>query len=125
MPFYDFTCISGHETERRASFEVSAIACPVCGEDAVRSPVNRVLFHLASPHGEKVTNYFEAASTAKDAYERTDDPAAKAATRPDIWRPAWTRARNKLHERHFFGVENDRFVDPNPGKSAREVQEIA
>lgn len=121
MPLYDFVCEREHVTERLAPFGCERTECFVCGKPATRVAVNRILVNMPGPKGELVKHYYEAASEAKDAYERTDDPVAKAATRPDIWRPAYTRARNKLQAAQIMGNEPDRWADPDPHKSAREV----
>lgn len=41
MPLYDFCCINGHVTERRAGYDQSVLTCH-CGDEARRSPVNRL-----------------------------------------------------------------------------------
>ena len=39
MPLYDFEDDEGHVTEMRASYEVTTIACPICGAEARRLPI--------------------------------------------------------------------------------------
>ena len=123
MPLFDFHCSSGHVTEKLAPFATEVISC-ACGEPARRAEVNRILFGFKGANGEKVSTFYEAASEAKHTYESTDDPAAKAATRPDIWRPAWYRARNALNDKVIQGADSDSWADPQPGKSAKEAQSL-
>ena len=120
---YQFKCPAGHMTEKRQGFQgPGVIYCP-CGEAAQRVAVNRVYVITPGPKGIRVSDYYEAASEAKDTYERTDDPQARAATRPDIWQPAWYRSRNKLQEQAIIGAESDCWADPNPGLSEKQVRE--
>mgnify|MGYP001590476436 CR=1 FL=1 len=121
MPLYDFICPEGHVTERLGPFSLDLVAC-ACGKPAHRAEVNRIMFGLNGARGERIQDYYDAAAEAKYAYESTDDPEARAATRPDIWRPAFTRARNKLYDKALIGVESERFADPDPHKSAAEVR---
>jgi hypothetical protein len=116
---YDFTCTQGHTVERRASITTVSVDCPECGGVANRSQVNRVAAMVVGPRGERVQTYYEAAQEARFVHDSTDDPTVKAATRPDIWRPALQRAKTK-HFGAALGVEESRWADPNPGLSERE-----
>lgn len=124
MPLYTFHCLEGHVTEMLGPFSLELISC-ACGKPAQRAEVNRILFGFTGVRGETIAHYYEAASEAKHAHDSTDDPQAKAATRPDIWRPAFYRSRNKLQEKVLMGAESDAWVDPNPGKSEREIREVS
>ena len=124
MPLYVFTCPEGHATERLGPFSLELITC-ACGATASRSEVNRILFGLTQARGERIQDYYDAAREAQHVHDSTDDPALKAATRPDIWKPALQRAKTKLYDQRLFGVESERFVDPNPHRSAAEAREEA
>lgn len=121
MPLFEFRCSAGHYTERLQGFSGAEVIACACGEPASRVEVNRIMFNMPGRQGEKYAHYHEAASEAQYQHDKTDDPVAKAATRPDIWRPALTRSRNAMQEAVIWG-KDDRWADPNPGKSAKEVQ---
>lgn len=119
MRFYDFRCPAGHSTERRESPHTSQVEC-ACGQVAKRAEVNHFAIVSAQPRGVPVAHYLEAAREAEYAHGRTDDPQVKAATRPDVWRPALQRARTRVHER-ALGIDNRMaFVDPRPKLTERE-----
>jgi len=39
MPTYEYLCDNGHKTEVRAGYEVIAVTCPTCGQEARRVPI--------------------------------------------------------------------------------------
>jgi len=120
MRFYDFTCPDGHVTERRAPLGTTAIPCG-CGQEAQRVQVNRIGLMVGRQAGVPVAHYLEAAQEAEYRHDRTDDPAAKAATRPDVWRPAKQRAKTRIHEQALGIDDQTTWVDPRPKVSQREV----
>lgn len=120
MRFYDFTCPGGHTTERRAPQGTTAIPCG-CGLDAQRSQVNRIGLAVKATVGVPVSHYYEAAREAQYIHDSTDDPTVKAATRPDVWRPALQRAKTRITEQALGIDDRTTWVDPRPKVTAREV----
>jgi hypothetical protein len=118
VPLYEFVCAGGHVTERLASFSCEATVCFTCNQQANRVQVNRIMPRIAAPKGERVAHYMEAAQEAMHAHDSTDDPVAKAQTRPDIHRPAYYRAMEKTL------IGDDRWTEPRPHESDREVRAL-
>jgi hypothetical protein len=119
MPLYSFRCSDGHVTERLAGFDCRSTDCHICGTEAFRAEVNRIIPRMASPRGENVRHYLEAAETLEYKHDHTDDPVAQAATRPDVWRPAFYRSHAKLFE------GNDRWHEPQPHSTDKEVNALS
>lgn len=123
MRFFDFICPDGHVTERRAPQGTTAIPCG-CGREAQRSQVNRIGLAVKAAAGVPVAHYLEAAREAEHIHDSTDDPTVKAATRPDVWRPALQRAKTRIHEQALGIDDRMTWVDPRPKVSQREAAQL-
>lgn len=121
MPLYEFRCPSGHAFERLAERGADGVPC-WCGVAAERRLSTFASYRAAEP-GVPFAHYHEAAQEAQHAHDRTDDPAQRAATRPDIWRPALVRSRNKIREDALGFTDQRTWTDPRPKVSEREVRE--
>ena len=78
MPIYSYRCGQGHETELLRPFEVAEVLCG-CGDQAIRSSVNRlsVIGQVPVPRDERsyrksYGEYREAAAEVADGYERVN-----------------------------------------------------
>ena len=122
MPLHDFRCAAGHVAERRVARGVEAVPC-ACGQEARRAVVEVFAQASRTPPGVPIAHYYEAAQEAQYAHDRTDDPLVRAQTRPEVWKPALYRARNKTREQALgFRREGDRtWADPRPYVTEREI----
>ena len=95
MPLYDFEDDEGHVTEMRASYEVTAIACPICGAEARRLPIYRSQYingetvAKSSPKASRMGNVVD-----KHGRYRTDLFQEAAQEAGDIG-PAWEEAKRR------------------------------
>ena len=120
-PLYEFRCESGHLSERRVSLGVRSVECD-CGLAAEHVPVARIAYRMAGAKGIPIANYAEAAAEAEHRHDSTDDPAARAATHPEIWKAAAQRAKTRAYERALGYSGDTHWVDPRPKVTEREVK---
>ena len=79
MPFYEFTCLEGHRSERRFGFAdcPESVYC-ACGQPASRAVVNHIGFYGTPTRSlERLSDVREAGLDARYLASRTDDPQAK------------------------------------------------
>lgn len=121
MPLYDFRCSAGHVTELRVEYGVEVVAC-ACGQSAERERVFRIAGQMGRPQGTPIAHFAEAAQEAQHRHDSTDDPTVRAATRPDVWRPALQRAKTKQFDK-AMGVSNEtHWTDPRPKLSDKQLR---
>lgn len=85
MPRYDYTCSQGHTTEAQRGREVSAIPCPVCGNEAQREAVYADQFI----RGETVAKGARKSSPAGDIKNRHGQYRVK------LWQESQAEAHHK------------------------------
>jgi hypothetical protein len=93
VPLFDFTCEAGHSFERLSPGWVDTLGCE-CGAVAKRHEVHRVAFALAKPSGDRVSDYYEAASEVEYQTSLSDTPASLAVAREV--RPARYRGQARM-----------------------------
>ena len=102
MPFYEFTCQSGHTTEARRSYEDTSINCPSCGEPAQREAVYRSQGIITESSPSRFTpdyeRFIDRAPYIDDAHSKAEQEVGQYMKRPPWYNAGIARARARAIE---------------------------
>jgi hypothetical protein len=111
VPLYEYVDDEGHVTEMRAGYEVTAIACPICGRDAHRIPIYESQYingetvakgvtkatragNIKDKHGRtRVSIFQEAAAEIDYNHTKAENEVGHTLPDPPLWKEAVKRAR--------------------------------
>jgi len=103
MPFYDFVCTAGHESEARVGYDVDTMPCPKCSRSARRQAVNEVSFSIdgkvSIPRDQRRVNlskFMDAASDLEYHHKTTEERQGRKIDNPSYFHEGVKRAKEVM-----------------------------